>query len=125
MTLFSWKETLRELFKTTIIGGASFLLPVALVICIATGKANCRTHFTQPSSRSFGRCGYRDRHGPIGCGIGLNLIRRRYCRPYGIWPAHHSLVGKLFPRSFPALSDYKEYGRGPCTHRKYKRIKAS
>ena len=34
MTLFSWKQTLRELFKTTIIGGASFLLPVAIVIFI-------------------------------------------------------------------------------------------
>ena len=45
--------------------------------------------------------------------------------PYSIWPPHHSLVGNLFPRSFPALSGYKEYVRGPCTHRKCERIKAS
>jgi uncharacterized membrane protein len=34
MTSLSWKQTLRELFKTTIIGGASFLLPVAVAIVI-------------------------------------------------------------------------------------------
>ena len=53
MTLFSWKETLRELFKTTIIGGASFLLPVALVIFILSYALRLVRRIAEPISHSL------------------------------------------------------------------------
>ena len=39
MTLLGWKETLSEFVKTTIIGGASFLLPVAMANILFTALA--------------------------------------------------------------------------------------
>src|SRR5262249_30112966 len=95
-----------------------------LVVCTETGKANRRTHFTQPSSRSFGRRGYWNGHCPIGCGVDLSLLRPRFHCPNSSRSAHHSLVGKLFARSLAALSSYKKYGRRPRTYRTYERIKA-
>ena len=53
MTLLSWKETLRELFKTTIIGGASFLLPVALVIFILSYALRLVRRIAEPISHSL------------------------------------------------------------------------
>jgi uncharacterized membrane protein len=53
MTLFSWKQTLRELFKTTIIGGASFLLPVAIVIFILSYALRLVRRIAAPISHSL------------------------------------------------------------------------
>ena len=53
MTLFSWKQTLRELFKTTIIGGASFLLPVAIVIFILSYALRLVRRIAEPISHSL------------------------------------------------------------------------
>jgi len=115
MTLFSWKQTLRELFKTTIIGGASFLLPVAIVIFILSYALRLVRRIAQPISHSLHLdhlvgAGVGTVTVPIGCGLGLNLLRRRHHCPNGCRSAHHSLVGKLIPRSLPALSSYKKYG---------------
>ena len=53
MTLFSWKQTLRELFKTTIIGGASFLLPVAIVIFVLSYALRLVRRIAEPISHSL------------------------------------------------------------------------
>jgi uncharacterized membrane protein len=53
MTLLSWKQTLRELFKTTIIGGASFLLPVAIVIFILSYALRLVRRIAEPISHSL------------------------------------------------------------------------
>ena len=53
MTFFSWKETLGELFKTTIIGGASFLLPVALVIFILSYALRLVRRIAEPILHSL------------------------------------------------------------------------
>ena len=53
MTLFGWKQTLRELFKTTIIGGASFLLPVAIVIFILSYALRLVRRIAEPISQSL------------------------------------------------------------------------
>ena len=53
MTLLSWKQTLRELFKTTIIGGASFLLPVAIVIFMLLVASRLVRRIAEPISHSL------------------------------------------------------------------------
>jgi uncharacterized membrane protein len=53
MTLFSWKDTLRELLKTTIIGGASFLLPVAIIIFILSYALRLVRRIAEPISHSL------------------------------------------------------------------------
>ncbi len=53
MTLFSWKKTLRELLKTTIIGGASFLLPVAIVIFVLSYALRLVRRIAEPISHSL------------------------------------------------------------------------
>jgi uncharacterized membrane protein len=45
--------TLRELFKTTIIGGASFLLPVAIVIFILSYALRLVRRIAEPISHSL------------------------------------------------------------------------
>jgi hypothetical protein len=129
MTLFSWKQTLRELFKTTIIGGASFLLPVAIVIFILSYALRLVRRIAEPISHSL----HLDHL--VGAGVGtvtvlsvaalvlISFARRHHC-PNGSRSAHYSLVGKLIPQSLPTLSSYKKYGRRPGTYRTYERIKA-
>jgi uncharacterized membrane protein len=53
MSLFRWKETLREFVKTTIIGGASFLLPVAIIIFILSYALRLVKRIAEPISRSL------------------------------------------------------------------------
>ncbi len=53
MTLFSWKKILRELLKTTIIGGASFLLPVAIVIFVLSYALRLVRRIAEPISHSL------------------------------------------------------------------------
>jgi uncharacterized membrane protein len=53
MTLFSWKETLREFVKTTIIGGLSFLLPVAIIIFILSYAFRLVRRIAEPISHSL------------------------------------------------------------------------
>ena len=53
MTLFRWKEPLKEFLKTTIIGGATFLLPVALVIFIMSYALRLVRRIAEPISHSF------------------------------------------------------------------------
>jgi uncharacterized membrane protein len=53
MTLLNRKELLKELFKTTIIGGASFLLPVALVIFILSYAFRLVKRIAEPISHSL------------------------------------------------------------------------
>ena len=53
MTLFRWKEALREFVKTTIIGGASFLLPVAIIIFILSYALRLVKRIAEPISHSL------------------------------------------------------------------------
>ena len=53
MTLFRWKEPLKEFLKTTIIGGASFLLPVAFVIFIMSYALRLVRRIAEPISHSL------------------------------------------------------------------------
>ena len=53
MTLFRWKKPLKEFLKTTIIGGASFLVPVALVIFIMSYALRLVRRIAEPISRSL------------------------------------------------------------------------
>ena len=53
MRLLGWKETLKEVFRTTIIGGASFLLPVALVIFILSYALRLVRRIAEPISHSL------------------------------------------------------------------------
>jgi len=53
MTLLGWKETLREFLKTTIIGGASFLLPVAIIIFILSYALRLVRRIAEPISQSL------------------------------------------------------------------------
>jgi uncharacterized membrane protein len=68
MTLFSWKEPLREFFKTTIIGGASFLLPVAIIIFILSYALRLVRRIAEPISHSL----HLDHL--VGAGIGTVTI---------------------------------------------------
>jgi uncharacterized membrane protein len=68
MTLFSWKQTLRELFKTTIIGGASFLLPVAIVIFILSYALRLVRRIAEPISHSL------DLDHLVGAGVGTVTV---------------------------------------------------
>jgi uncharacterized membrane protein len=68
MTLFSWKETLRELLKTTIIGGASFLLPVAIIIFILSYALRLVRRIAEPISHNL----HLDHL--VGAGIGTVTI---------------------------------------------------
>src|SRR6516164_10489994 len=51
MTLFRWKEALRQFVKTTIIGGASFLLPVAIVIFVLSYALRLVRRIAEPISQ--------------------------------------------------------------------------
>jgi uncharacterized membrane protein len=53
MRLLSWKETLKEVFRTTIIGGASFLLPAALIIFILSYALRLVRRVAEPISHSL------------------------------------------------------------------------
>lgn len=53
MSLLGWKKTLREFIKTTIIGGASFLLPVAIIIFILSYAFKLIRRIAQPISESL------------------------------------------------------------------------
>jgi uncharacterized membrane protein len=68
MTLFSWKETLREFVKTTIIGGLSFLLPVAIIIFILSYAFRLVRRIAEPISHSL----HLDHL--VGAGIGTVTI---------------------------------------------------
>ncbi len=68
MTLFSWKDTLRELLKTTIIGGASFLLPVAIIVFILSDALRLVRRIAEPISHSL----HLDHL--VGAGIGTVTI---------------------------------------------------
>jgi uncharacterized membrane protein len=68
MTLFSWKATLRGLLKTTIIGGASFLLPVAIIIFILSYALRLVRRIAEPISHSL----HLDHL--VGAGIGTVTI---------------------------------------------------
>jgi uncharacterized membrane protein len=50
---FSWKETFRELVKTTLIGGASFLLPVAIIIFVLSYALRLIRRIAEPISHSL------------------------------------------------------------------------
>jgi uncharacterized membrane protein len=68
MAPLGWKKTLREFVKTTIIGGASFLLPVAIVIFILSYALRLVRRIAQPISESL----HLDHL--IGAGIGTVTI---------------------------------------------------
>lgn len=68
MTMSSWKETFRELLKTTIIGGASFLLPVAIIIFILSYAFRLVRKIAEPIAHSL----HLDHL--IGAGIGTVTI---------------------------------------------------
>src|ERR1700746_1057260 len=68
MTLLGWKETLREVVKTTIIGGASFLLPVAIIIFILSYALRLVRRIAEPISHSL----HLDHL--VGAGIGTVTI---------------------------------------------------
>jgi uncharacterized membrane protein len=68
MALFGWKETLREFVKTTIIGGASFLLPVAIIIFILSYALRLVRRIAEPISQSL----HLDHL--VGAGIGTVTI---------------------------------------------------
>jgi uncharacterized membrane protein len=53
MRLFSWKEGFKEVFRTTIIGGASFLLPVVLIIFILSYALRLVRRIAEPISHSL------------------------------------------------------------------------
>ncbi len=53
MGLLGWKKTVRELVKTTIIGGASFLLPVAIIIFILSYAFRLIKRVAQPIAESL------------------------------------------------------------------------
>ena len=53
MALLGWKNTVREFVKTTIIGGASFLLPVAIIIFILSYAFRLIKRVAQPISESL------------------------------------------------------------------------
>jgi uncharacterized membrane protein len=53
MTLPGWKETLREFVKTTIIGGLSFLLPVAIIVFILSYALRWVRRIAEPISQSL------------------------------------------------------------------------
>jgi uncharacterized membrane protein len=53
MTFSRWKETFRELVKTTIIGGASFLLPLAIIIFILSYALRLVRRIAEPISQSL------------------------------------------------------------------------
>jgi uncharacterized membrane protein len=62
------KETLRELLKTTIIGGASFLLPVAIIIFVLSYALRLVRRIAEPISHSL----HLDHL--VGAGIGTVTI---------------------------------------------------
>jgi uncharacterized membrane protein len=68
MTRLGWKETLREFVKTTIIGGASFLLPVAIIIFILSYALRLVRRIAEPISQSL----HLDHL--VGAGIGTVTI---------------------------------------------------
>jgi uncharacterized membrane protein len=68
MTLFNWKATLRELLKTTIVGGASFLLPVAIIIFILSYALRLVRRIAEPISHGL----HLDHL--VGAGIGTVTI---------------------------------------------------
>ena len=51
--VFRWNETLKEFLKTTIIGGASFLLPMALVLFILSYALRLVKRIAEPISHSL------------------------------------------------------------------------
>lgn len=53
MAVLGWKKTVREFVKTTIIGGASFLLPVAIIIFILSYAFRLIKRVAQPISESL------------------------------------------------------------------------
>jgi uncharacterized membrane protein len=53
MTLFSWKEILGEFVKTTLIGGASFLLPVAIIVFVLSYALRLVRRIAEPISHSL------------------------------------------------------------------------
>jgi uncharacterized membrane protein len=68
MILLGWKETLREFVKTTIIGGASFLLPVAIIIFVLSYALRLVRRIAEPISQSL----HLDHL--VGAGIGTVTI---------------------------------------------------
>jgi uncharacterized membrane protein len=68
MTLLGWKETLSEFVKTTIIGGASFLLPAAIIIFILSYALRLVRRIAEPISQSL----HLDHL--VGAGIGTVTI---------------------------------------------------
>lgn len=68
MTLFSWKESLREFLKTTIIGGASFVLPVAIIIFILAYAFRLVRPIAEPIAHTL------NLHHLVGKGIGTVTI---------------------------------------------------
>ena len=53
MIVFRWNEILKEFLKTTVIGGASFLLPVALVLFILSYALRLVKRIAEPISHSL------------------------------------------------------------------------
>jgi len=73
MALLGWKKTLREVVKTTIIGGASFLLPVAIIIFILSYALRFIKRIAQPISESL----HLDHL--VGAGVGTVTVLQLWC----------------------------------------------
>jgi hypothetical protein len=130
MIWFRWTEKpIKEFLKTTIIGGTSFLLPVALVVLVLSYALRLVKRIATPISHSL----QLDQLGDLA-GVGaatllsvLALILVSFAagiRPHGCRRARYSMVGDLIFWPPPALPANKKHGRGPCTYRECERFKA-
>ena len=124
MIWFRWTEKpVKEFLKTTIIGGTSFLLPVALVVLVLSYALRLVKRIATPISHSLQLDQLGDVAG-VGAATLLSVIRRRHCRPHRCRRPRYSMVGDISFWPHPALPANKKYGRGPCTYRECERFKA-
>ena len=106
---------MKEFLKNTIVGGAVFLLPVALVAFILSRALRLTKGVAEPLAKGCNwMIGQRSRHGccrdPISSDAGPRLLRCGFRRPHGCRQADYPMVGKFLARQSAAIPSYEEYG---------------
>ena len=112
----------KEFLKTTVIGGALFPLPVALILFVLSHAMRLANKVRQSAHRTTGRfCRRHCRHRPLHPVISLDLVYIGHYSPYRCRQTHFRLVGALVSRSLAAISAHEKHGRRPSAHRKCQR----
>ena len=109
-----WGHAMKEFLKTTIIGGALFLLPVALVLLVLNHALQLAGKVVRPISHNlhFDRAvtehqyRYRSRSGVAYC----CLVRRGHRRPHQYGTTYQQMVRKLLSGRSSTIPDDEKHG---------------